>query len=235
MSEPTFDPVKHQYFVDGVKVPSVNEIIDATLEGEQAAKKGYGFYPEAATRGTYVHELIQLWIADNLDESSLDPELEPYFAAFKRCWTEQVMIAHHVEKRGYAPSFGFCGTRDLIGCAGYEPNGKRILCDWKTGQIRKRVEYQLGGYAMLGIDEGLPPLDELWAVQLKKDGSYRVKSYEPNAAIQKWAGLLSQYQVLKRAEGAGLAEQDQPRLDGGDGSEVQPEVSSDRVRAGTVA
>lgn len=225
MSEVKFDEATHTYWVDGKRIPSVNTIIDAALEGEQQAKKGYSFYPEAATRGTYVHEAIQLWIADELDESSLDPELVPYFAAFRKCWKEQKLVAHYVERRGYSAVGGFCGTRDFIGCAGAEPDSKRILLDWKTGSIRKRVQYQLGGYSMLSLEEGMAPFHELWAVQLKKDSTYRIKAYDPNESFKLWFGLLGKYQAQVRegAEGAGLDQPDQPALSEGDGCALQPE------------
>ena len=74
---------KHMYWVEieGAKqiVPSVSTIIGNILDLDNQYKNIDPFY---ANRGTAVHKAIELLIAKNLDEESLDEEALPETAGF---------------------------------------------------------------------------------------------------------------------------------------------------------
>lgn len=75
MPDFTFDPIKHQYKVNGIVYPSVSQVLPYNYKGNNT---------EAMLMGTYVHEMCRLYLLNALDEESLDPALVPYLDAFKK-------------------------------------------------------------------------------------------------------------------------------------------------------
>lgn len=70
-----FDPDKHIYTLDGRAIPSVTQVLPYN----------YSYHSEyARQRGIYVHTMIELYNQDNLNEESLDKELQPFLNAYKK-------------------------------------------------------------------------------------------------------------------------------------------------------
>lgn len=104
---PDFDPVKHVYRVNGKKVPGVTEV----LKSIGITKEFSGVDPFYRDRGIASHAAIDLYLHDDLDETSLDPVCVPYLEGFKKWWVPQ---SCETELMLYSEKYGFAGTMDLV-------------------------------------------------------------------------------------------------------------------------
>lgn len=107
-----FDPAKHEYWVEGKKIPGVSEI----MKFLGLSKDWSGVDTYYRDRGTAVHKAIELYIHGNLDEDSLDPVCVPYVEEFKEWWHDPLAVNDDpmTEQIFYSERFGFAGTIDLI-------------------------------------------------------------------------------------------------------------------------
>ena len=170
-----FDPAIHRYTVDGREVPSVSQIL------RTAGLVGYDGIPEpilrrAAERGTAVHLACRYLDDDDLDPDSLDPELQPYVAA----WHRFRMNTHELEitqsEQMYVGELGglqFGMTLDRLAKFGRQKTIIDIKC---TSRIERHHAVQLAGYAC-GLEPSGSPAKRLGlyrrlVVQLRKDATY---------------------------------------------------------------
>jgi len=129
----TFDEQSHTYYLDGVKIPSVTEIISPLYDFS-------GVNPDrlekAAQYGKAVHKLVELYLKGRLDYNSVSPELKTidlsYFDKFRMYMTEY---------KAYCSRFA--GTIDL-----YLPTN--AIIDLKTRKYHPATDdLQLYAYEML--------------------------------------------------------------------------------------
>jgi hypothetical protein len=130
MSEIEFDPAKHEYRVAGVIVPSVTRILGdlSMMKRLDPADLAAG-----AERGKLVHKAVELYNAEDLDEQSLHPSLEPYLRAWKRFCHDHGFEALHSESIVYSERWGYAGTLDTIGTWKQMRKRPLVLLDVKTG------------------------------------------------------------------------------------------------------
>lgn len=127
------EPETHTYRVDGVIKPGANEIIKAIGMGKDWSGVDT-FYRD---RGIAVHSAINLYLQKDLDESSLDPAIVPYFEQFVTWFKSIPEVGGLVmtEKPLYSPRYDFCGSVDLI------MNG--VIWDYKCSKrLDKEAERQ---------------------------------------------------------------------------------------------
>jgi|SRR6267142_4393602 len=107
----TFDSEKHIYRWNEKEVPSVSAILRETGQSKDWSAVP-DFYRD---RGSAVHKAIELWIKGELDETSLDPVIVPYFEQFK-AWTLKESVAGLLlaESPFYSETLKYAGTIDLI-------------------------------------------------------------------------------------------------------------------------
>lgn len=197
----------HRYFLDDRPIPSNTEV----LAEEGIIDKA--FYDIAGReRGTRVH--LACWYADEgrLDWETVAPEERPYvraFEAFKR-ETEWVTDINELPTWG-SPGFG---TRlDLLGVGIFQIAGvfarRRAVIDIKSGHVPAWVDLQTAGQ-MVAVKERIQAQDEPWAqtleyvnghpypelrfaLQLRKDGTYRLKQFDDPHAEDAFRGIIHQY------------------------------------------
>lgn len=128
----SFDYVSHRYTWDGKVVPGVSEILKETGQ----TKDWSAVDPFYRDRGSAVHKAVELWIKGELDETSLDPVIVPYFEQFK-AWVKKEKIAGVLmaESPFYSEALGFAGTIDLI--------ANQVIWDVKCSKkLDKSSEFQ---------------------------------------------------------------------------------------------
>ena len=160
----------HQYFIDGVEVPSVTTVL------KSAGIIDDRFYTEAGReRGTAVHLACQLLDEDDLDWDSVGEEISGYLKAYQAFKKDSGFKPLKIEEGVYNRSYQYAGRYDRLG----EIDGKIVLMDIKTGAIPKWVALQLTGYE-IAINESIHtnPVQELFALQLRENGSYTLKAVE---------------------------------------------------------
>jgi hypothetical protein len=131
--------------------------------------------------GTKVHMATEYYDAGILNEGTLDDELKPYFEGWKRFSNDmQFKSVEMPEFKVYSSVHGYAGMIDRVGTI----NGKLAILDIKTTVvIYPSVAIQLAAYEKAYLDYTAQKLKNLKrvAIQLKKDGSYKLHEFkDPN-------------------------------------------------------
>lgn len=105
-----FNEPDHSYFLDGVRLPSVTQILQA--EGFIDTR----FYEDYdRERGRIVHLATHYDDLGELDEDSLDPVIVPYVEAWRSFKRESGFIVEASEVSLASKTYGYCGTMDTRG------------------------------------------------------------------------------------------------------------------------
>lgn len=171
MSLLTFDPEKHIYRVDGLKLPSVTDICKPLVTFGEVSQE---VLRQAARRGSQVHEYAEL-IDYGMEANDLEvePELVGYVTAYTRFLRDYKPEWELIEKPLYSLDMGYAGTIDRYGII----DGEKTIVDIKTSSSANRATriawaVQLEAYlGLLGC--GFAKRYNLW---LKSDGSYQLIS-----------------------------------------------------------
>lgn len=171
-----FDEDKHEYSVNGVRVPSVSEIL-APLSAERYSELNKSMLEQAAARGTAIHEacgLIDFGIAPEEDA-----EIDGYLVAYQMFLLEHDVKWELVEGiTGYQRAEDeyplYCGTVDRFGFV----DGIPTLVDIKTyasmssaAQLSASCQTSLYRDAM--ESHGWFVMNRA-ILHLRKDGTYRL-------------------------------------------------------------
>ena len=167
MQKITFDAENHQYYIDGVEVPSVTTVC-RFLAYDQKSDKPW-LARVAADRGTRVHEACAAIDYGLYPEETED--ISGYLKAYRRFLKDYRPDWDGIEYTVGSAEIGMAGTIDRFGTL-YD--GRRCILDIKTGtQLHDApLRAQLTGYKrLLALDRGFYP-EYLYALQLSKDGTY---------------------------------------------------------------
>lgn len=189
-----FEPATHTYTMAGAVIPSVTQILEATKISD------FSHVPQdvlevAQERGTAVHQACWFDDQNDLDESSLDPRLGGYLAAWRKFRAEQQITIRLIEERVYS-TLGFAGTFDRLVTM---PKWGEVMLDLKTGEQTAAWRIQLAAYVR-GFYGNLAPKCRRGAVKLRDDGRYQLCWYEMRDMARDWnvfAGALTVYQYRK--------------------------------------
>ena len=176
MLKPEFDEKEHKYSYGGKQLPSVTTVIKEVLNIT---------YPEYAnfhaTRGTYVHKAIELYLKNNLDFGSIDETIKPYLDSFITFQNKANIEPVLLEERFADKNISFAGTVDIVG----KVKGKTYLFDIKTGQKQDSYNAQMAGYKKLLNDNDIN-IDGIYILDLKPAGCRAIKVEN----IEKYWGLF---------------------------------------------
>lgn len=179
----TFDESAHQYWIDGVAVPSVTQLVsplgddfddmDAVLELAAEA---------AADRGVTMHAYLAHRLTGGEPEDFELPEQYSAYGDAVELFLSEHSITPMLIETPLAGE-GFAGTPDLVG----EFDGPISVVDYKfVSQLCKvRVGAQLFGYRELCEANGVYP-EKLLAVQFLGDGTYRLYPVEGAQSQAAW-------------------------------------------------
>ncbi|MHB8569655.1 MAG: hypothetical protein ACYC97_05585 [Metallibacterium sp.] len=146
-SEFTFDKKNHIYYLGGVKIPSVSEIISPFSDYSKIPQDKLKI---ACNYGTAVHSTIEFYLKGTLDEDNLPEGLKQPLAEFK-AFAEKINIAdvgYVSEEKRYKiiNKRVFAGTVDLI--------SDGMLIDYKTRRYNAVTDdLQLTAYEILAGGE----------------------------------------------------------------------------------
>lgn len=168
MPELRFDEAEHRYYLDGRRLPSVTQVL------EDVGIIDYSKIPHetretALERGRVVHLLTELDDLDELDESTVDPQLAGYLEAWRRFRCETGFTPELIEHRQANAQYGFAGTLDRTG----RFRGATVvdIADLKTGTAPAWTRWQMAAYASFFPT---PRTYRRYAVELHNDGTYAV-------------------------------------------------------------
>lgn len=169
-----FDEEKHEYSVNGVRVPSVSEIL-APLSAERYSELNPWMVKMAAARGTAIHEACEL--IDYGADPDEDPEIDGYLMAY-----QTFLMEHTVEWKGIEEVVGYCrtdeeiplycGTIDRFGLV----DGTPTVLDIKTySSMSSQAQLQASCQTILYADAvAFGSYVKRMILHLRKDGTYRL-------------------------------------------------------------
>lgn len=176
MASFTFDEATHTYAIDGVRLPSVTEIIkplspdwsmvDASiLEAKRAL-------------GVAVHLACELSDSGELDEQSTDATVMQYVDSWRSFLSHTGAAVVANERRMFHPMLRFAGTIDRVI---QMPDGKTLVVDIKTASdAHPSYGVQLAGYELLLSMDSSLRIDGRATVHLA-EGGYRLHMHtDPN-------------------------------------------------------
>ena len=160
----SFDQGTHTYTVASGIVPSVTQVLS-----DMGFVDSRWFNDYAMERGSLIHKIIEWHCQDELDETTIDPILRPYFDGWLKFEAESHFISESVEIPLYSEAYGFAGTPDHIGLL----NGTRSVIDVKTGVLTAATALQLAAYEALS-GERL----KRFGLQLTDQGNYKLTEFK---------------------------------------------------------
>lgn len=180
MIELEYNEDTHQYFVAGMEYPSVTTILkDIDIIDTR------WFKPGSTQKGTDIHSLTEAF-----DKGLIDCPEEPKIRAWKAFLEETGVSIEEIELRVFSADYKVAGTIDRIVKQGEET----WLIDIKSGSPLWWHPIQVGGYSMLYDKE----VDKIGCVYLKKDGKYKLKTYDINRSFTYWVSCLGVYNLRFR-------------------------------------
>lgn len=195
-----FDEATHTYTLGGRVLRSVTQVIkDAGLGPD------FSMVPEDALErkrriGIACHQACALWNERDLDESSVDPLCVGYVNAYKRFLVESGFVPTGWEQRLTDAELGFAGTPDVWGPL---LHARYIVIDLKnvaTLDLRS-IALQNAAYGrLLTVNDSVSAKAPRYALQLKPDGTYRLRESQHPMA---WRVFLA---ALMECRGEGTAD-----------------------------
>jgi hypothetical protein len=171
----TFDPETHTYEVDGVRWPSVTELIEYA-----GLKNNFGHTPFYAQRGKYVHRAIELDVKGTLDIATVDPEVRPGLEAWRDFRAASECEVAATERRVFNAELRYGGTMDLL----LEMEGRFFVTDVKYGSPAPWHGLQAFMYRDALLSEGYSHYAEPAVLYLRKNGRYSWRLVEEDLTAQ---------------------------------------------------
>ena len=183
----------HRYTVDGEEVPSVSELT-RFLTREVYTDTPQYFMDGAAARGTKVHKATEA--LDKYGSVDCEDDIAPYVQAYVQFLKDKNPDWEKIEWSVCNQKL-YAGTVDRYGTL----DGKKVILDIKTTQsisgmhkVLYRAQQNL--YKLAVLQE--QPVDELWILQLKKDGTYKLipLEFDDDLAL----ACLTMHEAIKKTK-----------------------------------
>jgi hypothetical protein len=178
----TFDEALHRYALDGLPVPGVTSILDAA----GFVSEWQTWSEEARDRGSAAHAATQYDDEGDLAEGSIDPLVVPYLEAWRRFRRETRFAPIYLKDGGLCREvavasslYRFATTVDAVGLLpGF--GAPLTVVEIKTGLPGEAAALQTAAHQLALEENGIRTLSRC-AVQLSRDGRYRIHRYEDRA------------------------------------------------------
>jgi len=207
----TFDPDTHAYALEGVRVPSVTQILKASglinFDGIPA-----GVLNAALERGTCVHTALHYLNEGDLDLDQFRKDF-PEWVGYLDGWLsfcdqrrfEPILNEHRVA----SPRHLIAGTLDCLGLL----EGEAVLLDFATGRpsdVCKNL--QTSAYLALALewaseDPALAAFIDAhsvikrYAVALHKDATFRLEAYNDPTDFRQFLALVEAQRIVAKYRG----------------------------------
>ncbi|MDH5570600.1 MAG: hypothetical protein OEY89_02475 [Gammaproteobacteria bacterium] len=184
MSQITITITKsHGYKVNGVKYPSVTQLIKRA--GLDPNAKFYN--PEDAKRGVAVHKLTEKYDLHLPIDKDVANLYSGYFKAYrtfiKMC--APIWDIDGIEQSFFNAKYKYCGTRDRVGSIMWAGKRCRAVVDIKTGCKAYWHGIQIAGYT---LDERY--CRERFSLYLNKNGRYQLERYTDDGEYNVFLSIL---------------------------------------------
>lgn len=168
-----FDEQLHEYKIDGVKVPSVTQVLsDCNLINFDNVKQEVLDY--ACMRGVAVHKATEYFDKDMLDMNSVDDEVMPYLEAWIKFKEHFKVEMLEIEKVVGSKKYRYAGTFDRVA----KINGSLCIVDIKTGGKQDAHAIQTAGYTLAYYEMTGQKIKERMCVYLTNKGTYKLGEHK---------------------------------------------------------
>lgn len=181
----TFSADKHEYLLDGVRLPHVTGILE-----EMGLTPRYPSGPYRV-RGHRVHAASVLFDQGELDQYEIGADLVPYVERYKRLVLDLKPVYQLIEQQLYHPVLGYAGTVDRGGML----FGNTFVADIKTGGTGPETGLQLAAYAIMVDNNNYRKIDRYKFDLSGGDG--RLVKYEDPQDFDAWVGILQHWKWLQ--------------------------------------
>ena len=182
-----FNATKHEYLIDGIRPPSVTDILQ---EGGfiDLSNVRPDVLEAARLFGNAIHKMAELWDKGTLEMLTLDPQLLPYLEGLKKFEKDYDLSfdPDEIEQHLFSKVWRFAGTPDRF------KKSRGLLIDFKSGIMQPATKLQTAGYDVL-IEENLRiKIKERMGVQLLP-GDYKVYPYKDRTDKIVFLGAVNGY------------------------------------------
>lgn len=185
----TFDAATHTYRFMGDVVPGVTSILQPLVDFSGVPKHVLDAKRDLGKR---VHEACHYFDEDDLDEESVEADVEPYLKAWQRFIRESGARVVVAEQPVFEPMQMYAGTLDAV----IEYRGERYIIDRKTSVATPiSTGPQTAAYQRALGDTSIT---RRAAVRLRADGTYR---FDPLNGADDWscfAGCLALHRFKEK-------------------------------------
>lgn len=192
-----FDAATHKYTLDGVRVPSVTQVLKPLYSFD-------GIPPQVlaakAALGTAVHRACELLDNDDLDEESEDGReallpLAGYLAGYKKFKSDCKPVVFSNERLLFHPVHRYAGQIDRS----YAMRGDVWDIDLKsTVSMSPIVGLQTAAYSEMLRAEGRTQVARRGALQLFPDGNYKLHEFKDPADFSVFLSMLNVQRFMER-------------------------------------
>lgn len=129
--------------------------------------------------GTAVHYATHLWDTGDLDESSLDPRIEPYFRAYQKFREITGFEARFTELPLWSKKFGFCTTLDKQGPLVWKGIERESIIELKCVWEMQPSNMPQTAAQDIAFEENFKTIKNKsrFGLQLKETGDYDIQEY----------------------------------------------------------
>lgn len=166
MEELIFRESDHSYWIGNQRIISVTQAL-SILDDRWKVDP---FYLE---RGRFIHKATELYDLDELDDSTVDPQIRPYLDAYINFRCDAIFEPIRIEKKYYHPKLMYAGKIDRIGPL----NDRLSIIDLKSGVKAKVDELQGTAYWELCLSNDIP-IHKVFDLYLKDDSTYSLVEIE---------------------------------------------------------
>jgi len=146
------------------------------------------YFTEAARdRGTYVHQMLDLYARNDLAVESVPAEFAGYLAAYQRWLGEAHATPTSQEQRLADVLRGYAGTVDWIGLVGE----RLAIVEIKTGQPAPWHALQVSAYAVLARMTTGGRYPDRFGLYLSADGRYSMLPFTDRHDYARWDEALN--------------------------------------------